>query len=121
VCLNLKALRKIFTYLTHIHLSVPTIAISPWVQKGIIEHSGTNNGPHLQPLFHCGVYQQGKAFSLINFIPNTNKLLLYCQLWNLDDGVPSTPRVGFASTFEHLITNIFRDDTPTTLPNPAAG
>ena len=41
---RLKALRKIFTYLTHIYLSVPTIAISPWVQEGIVEHSGINNG-----------------------------------------------------------------------------
>ncbi len=25
-------------------ISVPTILISPWVEKGAIEHNGTNNG-----------------------------------------------------------------------------
>ena len=31
-------------FVTYISLSVPTIAISPWVQEGIIEHSGINIG-----------------------------------------------------------------------------
>lgn len=40
------------------------------------------------------------------------------QLWNLDDGVPLTPRVASAATFEHLITDDFRVDTPLVLPEP---
>ena len=31
-------------FFTYLHLSVPTILISPWVEKGVIEHAGTNNG-----------------------------------------------------------------------------
>ncbi|KAF9233990.1 phosphoesterase [Melanogaster broomeanus] len=40
------------------------------------------------------------------------------KLWNLDGGAPLTPRVASAATFEHLITDNFRDDTPATLPEP---
>lgn len=40
------------------------------------------------------------------------------QLWNLDGGVPLTPRVASAATFEHLITDDFRADAPLVLPEP---
>lgn len=40
------------------------------------------------------------------------------QLWNLDDGVPLTPRVAAAASFEHLITDDFRADAPQVLPEP---
>lgn len=40
------------------------------------------------------------------------------QLWNLDDGVPLTPRVASAASFEHLITDNFRADAPRFLPEP---
>jgi len=45
-------------------------------------------------------------------------LVVRWQLWNLDDGVPLTPRVASAATFEHLITDDFRADTPAVLPEP---
>jgi phospholipase C len=77
---------------------VPTLIISPWVGKGVIEHNGINNGL---------TYTHS---SIAGFIST---------LWNLDGGTPLTARVGFASTFEHLITNVLRTDTPVTLPNPA--
>ena len=57
--------------------------------------------------------------SLVNYINHIDELLLHRQLWNLDDGVPLTPRVAFASTFENIITDTFRDDVIVTLPNPA--
>ncbi|KAF8817084.1 extracellular phospholipase C [Phlegmacium glaucopus] len=77
---------------------VPTLLISPWVQKGVIEHNGINNGL---------TYTHSSIAAFI------------AKLWNLDNGTPLTPRVGFASSFEHLITNTFRNDPPVTLPNPA--
>lgn len=43
---------------------------------------------------------------------------LVLQLWNLDGGVPLTPRVASAATFEHLITDDFRADAPLVLPEP---
>ncbi|KAF8996212.1 phosphoesterase [Cyathus striatus] len=78
---------------------VPTLILSPWVGKGVIEHEGING--------------QGLTYSHSS-IPG-----FISKLWNLDNGTPLTARVAFASTFEHLITNTFRADTPTTLPNPA--
>ncbi|TVY48405.1 Non-specific phospholipase C2 [Lachnellula occidentalis] len=70
---------------------VPTILISPWVGKGLIEKKGTNNG---------GEYTHT---SILKFIS---------ELWGMDD---LTPRVTYSSTFEHLITDTKRDDTPATL------
>ena len=45
-------------------------------------------------------------------------LLLRWQLWNLDDGIPLTPRVASAATFEHLIKDDSRADAPSVLPEP---
>ena len=58
-----------FTYITHIYLSVPTIAISPWVQEGIIEHSGINNGLVYSHSSIAGFISKAKAFHyLISFL-----------------------------------------------------
>ncbi|KAK9252415.1 phosphoesterase [Lipomyces tetrasporus] len=73
---------------------VPTLAISPWVQKGVIEHKGMNNG---------GEYDHTSIPAFI------------AKLWGLDN---LTPRTAWSSTFEHLITENFRDNTPEILPDP---
>ncbi|KUJ09487.1 phosphoesterase [Mollisia scopiformis] len=73
---------------------VPTLLISPWVQKGYVEHKGSNNG---------GEYTHT---SILGFLQS---------LWGLDT---LTPRVSYSSTFEHLITDDLRTDTPATLPDP---
>ena len=73
---------------------IPTLLISPWVAKGVVENKGTNNG---------GEYTHT---SILRFLQ---------ELWGLDT---LTPRVAYSSTFEHLITNTYRDDTPSVLPNP---
>jgi phospholipase C len=73
---------------------VPTLLISPWVEKGLIEHKGHNKG---------GEYTHT---SILGFLQ---------ELWGLET---LTPRVAWSATFEHLITNKFRADTPAKLPNP---
>ncbi|KAF5879565.1 putative phosphatidylglycerol specific protein [Botrytis fragariae] len=75
---------------------VPTLLISPWVGKGVVENKGKNKG---------GEYTHT---SIIGFLD---------ELWGLD---PLTPRVSWSSTFEGLITNKLRTDTPVTLPDPLA-
>ncbi|TGO48592.1 hypothetical protein BOTNAR_0467g00030 [Botryotinia narcissicola] len=75
---------------------VPTLLISPWVGKGVVEKKGRNKG---------GEYTHT---SIIGFLD---------ELWGLD---PLTPRVSWSSTFEGLITNKLRTDTPVTLPDPLA-
>ncbi|KAJ3321660.1 hypothetical protein HDV06_003953 [Boothiomyces sp. JEL0866] len=76
---------------TRLGVRVPTYLISPWVDAGVVEHQGKNNG---------GVYTHT---SIIKFLKN---------LWNLDADL--TPRSAWSSTFEHL----FRD-TPRGAGNPA--
>ncbi|KAJ3314275.1 hypothetical protein HDV04_000641 [Boothiomyces sp. JEL0838] len=71
---------------TRLGLRVPTILISPWVDAGVVEHDGKNNG---------GVYTHT---SILKFLKN---------LWNLDADL--TPRTAWSSTFEHL----FRDSPRT--------
>jgi phospholipase C len=73
---------------------VPTLLISPWVGQGVIEGKGSNNG---------GEYTHT---SILGFLQ---------ELWGLDT---LTPRVAYSSTFEHLITNRFRDDAISELPQP---
>ena len=83
-----------FTFdFSRLGVRVPTYLISPWVGKSVIEHEGKNNGK---------VYTHT---SILKFLAN---------LWDLDT---LTPRVGFSSTFEHLILEEMRD-TPMTLPTP---
>lgn len=73
---------------------VPTVLISPWVGKGLIEKKGTNNG---------GEYT------------HTSILKFLSELWSMDD---LTPRVSWSSTFEHLINEpVLRNDTPSRLRN----
>jgi phospholipase C len=73
---------------------VPTLLVSPWVGQGIVEKKGLNNG---------GEYTHT---SIVGFLQ---------ELWGLDT---LTPRVSYSSTFEHLITDYLRTDTPATLPDP---
>lgn len=75
---------------------VPTVLISPWVGKGLVEKKGQNNG---------GEYTHT---SILNFLS---------ELWGIEK---LTPRVEYSSTFEHLILDTIRsdDDSPTTLPEP---
>jgi len=76
---------------------VPTLLISPWVGKGVVENKGTNFG---------GEYTHT---SLLNFLS---------ELWDIEK---LTPRVAWSSTFEHLILDSRRrdSDSPKTLPKPA--
>lgn len=79
---------------TRLGVRVPTLVISPWVGKGVVENKGQNNG---------GEYTHTSILGFVN------------ELWGLDS---LTERVAYSSTFEHLITDDFRDDTPATLPDP---
>ncbi|KAJ3317525.1 hypothetical protein HDV06_001506 [Boothiomyces sp. JEL0866] len=82
--------KKISTFdFTRLGLRVPTYLISPWVDSGIVEHEGRNNG---------GVYTHT---SIIKFLKN---------LWELDSDL--TPRTAWSATFEHLIR-----DSPRPTPN----
>lgn len=107
-------------------IRVPTLVISPWVGKGVIESKGTNNGGEYSKFFHfewrcrrhraCFLF--GLSFLINVDLAHTSVLAFVQELWNLDNGVPLTPRVGYSSTFEHLILDEMRTDTPATLPNP---
>lgn len=78
---------------------IPTILISPWVGKGLVEQKGTNSN--------------GKTVSY----SASSILRTLGYLW---DFAPFTPRVGASASFDHLIRNVLRDDTPTALPEPNA-
>ncbi|KAG2177488.1 hypothetical protein INT44_007999 [Umbelopsis vinacea] len=77
---------------TRLGVRVPTILLSPWVGKGIIEHEGKNKG---RTYSHSSI----PAF--------------LAELWDLDN---LTPRTAWSSTFEHLFLKKPRTDTPATLP-----
>lgn len=86
---------KNFTFdFTRLGVRVPAYLISPWVGKSVIEHEGQNNG---------------KVYT------HTSILHFLAGFFGLDI---LTPRVGFSSTFEHLILDKKRDDTLETLPTP---
>ena len=78
---------------------VPTLLISPWVGKGVVENKGINNG---------GEYTHT---SILGFLS---------ELWGLEK---LTPRVEWSATFEHLILKKRRSDSdsPKTLPEPWSG
>ena len=77
----------------HLSVRVPTLLISPWIEKGVVEKKGRNDG---------GEYRH---ISLVGFIENF-------------DGMDKlTPRAAWSTTFEHLITNKLRKDTPVMLPS----
>jgi phospholipase C len=73
---------------------VPTLLISPWVSKGVVEKKGRNNG------------REYTHTSILKFLQN---------LWGLDS---LSPRVDYSASFEHLITDDYRTNTPATLANP---
>jgi phospholipase C len=73
---------------------VPTVLISPWVQKGLVQHAPDS----------------GNEFT------HTSIIKFVSELWGLDS---LSPRVDWSPSFSGLITNSFRDDTPEKLPNAA--
>lgn len=81
---------------TRLGARVPTLLISPWLGKGLVENKGINNG---------GEYSHT---SILNFLS---------ELWGIEK---LTPRVEWSSTFEHLILDEIRreDDSPAILPEP---
>ncbi|KKK19437.1 hypothetical protein AOCH_001323 [Aspergillus ochraceoroseus] len=76
-------------------IRVPTILISPWVERGVVEHAPTT--------------QRGEY-------THTSILKFVAELWDLDI---LTPRVAWSPSFAGLITRSYRDDTPELLPAPA--
>jgi len=80
---------------TRLGLRVPTVIMSPWVRKNVIEKKAHNRG---------GEYD------------HTSILAFLAKLWDLEN---LTPRTAWAATFEHLIQDEARIDTPQILPKPA--
>lgn len=76
---------------------VPTLLISPWVAKGVVEQKGTNAD---------GETVSYSASSLIRTLG---------YLWDFE---PFTPRVDGSASFDHLIESSKREDTPVSLPKP---
>ncbi|CAO3645853.1 unnamed protein product [Cunninghamella echinulata] len=81
---------------TRLGVRVPTLLLSDWVPKGVVEHKGTNNG------------KEYTHSSILGFL---------AKLWDLDN---LTPRTAYASTFEHLILDKPRTDVPDVLPKPVS-
>ncbi|KAJ5971496.1 uncharacterized protein N7479_001414 [Penicillium vulpinum] len=75
-------------------IRVPTVLISPWVSKGLVQH---------KPI-------DGNEFT------HTSILKFVSELWGLES---LSPRVDWSPSFGNLITNNFRSDTPEKLPNAA--
>lgn len=78
---------------------IPTLLISPWVGKGVVEQKGTNAG---------GEVVSYSASSILRTLG---------YLWDFE---PFTPRVEHAASFEHLVTGRQRSDTLEVLPEPEA-
>lgn len=78
---------------------VPTLLISPWVAKGVVEQKGLNSD---------GEIVSYSASSLLRTLG---------YLWDFE---PFTPRVSGAASFDHLIQSTKRTDTPVSLPSPSA-
>nr|ABG20595.1 PLC-A [Aspergillus clavatus] len=76
-------------------IRVPTVLMSPWVGKGVVQ-----NKPSGQP----------------GEFTHTSILKYVADLWGLEY---LSPRVEWSASFEDLITDTFRDDTPERLPEPA--
>ncbi|KAJ5084926.1 Phosphoesterase [Penicillium alfredii] len=72
---------------------VPTILMSPWVGKGVVQNKPSEDG---------------------NDFTHTSILKFLSELWDLD---VLTPRVKWSPSFGNLITNKYRDDTPKKLAN----
>lgn len=73
---------------TRLGVRVPTILMSPWLGKGVIEKKGPNAS---------GIYS------------HTSIPAFLAKLWDLDN---LTPRTAWSATFEHLFLNKPRADTP---------
>ncbi|OKL57738.1 hypothetical protein UA08_06922 [Talaromyces atroroseus] len=78
---------------------IPTLLISPWVDKAYVEQKGTN---------FIGETVSYSASSLLRTLG---------YLWDFE---PFNPRVEYAPTFDHLIQSSSRNDTPISLPNGTA-
>ncbi len=76
---------------------IPTLLISPWVGKGVVEQK------------HANAAGQVVSYSA------TSILRTLGYLWDFE---PYNPRVEWSPSFEHLVARSIRD-TPTTLPTPA--
>ncbi|KAJ5594626.1 uncharacterized protein N7459_000834 [Penicillium hispanicum] len=85
--------KKYTFHFDRLGVRVPTMLISPWVKRGLVEHKAkTNEYTHT---------------SILKFVS---------ELWGLGS---LTPRVDWSPSFGNLITNTFRNNTPATLPNAA--
>ena len=87
---------------------------------GAIEHHGINGEGLTYTHSSLPAFISKVRCTLKYLIGEDTQSALLLQLWNLDGGKPLTSRVAWASSFEHIITNTFRVDTPLVLPNPAA-
>ncbi|KAJ3260665.1 hypothetical protein HK103_000297 [Boothiomyces macroporosus] len=74
---------------TRLGVRVPTLLISPWVGKGVVEHQA-----------QTGAYTHT---SIPKFLSS---------LWNLDANKPLTPRVAWSASIDHLILDSPRNDKP---------
>lgn len=78
---------------------IPTLLISPWVGSGVVEQNGTNaDGEHVS-------YSASSILRTLGY------------LWDFE---PFSPRVEASPSFEHLVTDRLRTNTPRTLPDPKA-
>ncbi|CBF80772.1 hypothetical protein AN8546.2 [Aspergillus nidulans FGSC A4] len=81
-------------------IRVPTLLISPYVQKGAVVH---------------GPKGKGKKGQAKGEYTHTSILKYVDELWGLDI---LTPRVEWSASFGDLIEKKFREDTPELLPEP---
>ena len=68
-------IQKNFLHTNLVYLSVPTILISPWVGKAVIEHEGTNNGRTYTHSSIAGFISKARAFYLLIIFLITDGLL----------------------------------------------
>lgn len=76
---------------------IPQWIISPWVAKAHVEHLGTTSKGQTD------VYSATSVLRTLGFLFDFN---------------PFTARVEASPSFDHLITNSFREDAPLTMPLP---
>jgi phospholipase C len=88
-------------------IRVPTILISPWVEKGVVEHSPAKSKNS----------KGGKKKKEVGEYSHTSILKYVAELWGLD---VLGPRVEWSPSFGGLVGKGFREDTPVELPEPAA-
>lgn len=86
--------RSITFDFTRLGMRVPTLLISPWVDRGIVVNKPSTRGEYT----------------------HTSIPAFLAKLWDLDI---LTNRVGWSATFEDLILSELRADTPEKLPEPA--